>query len=75
MNPSAANMILNTIVAEAISDICDQLEADKITGKEFNASLQKILQEIIKKHKKVVFNGTIIHLRGMPKPKSAGCPI
>jgi glutamine synthetase len=57
MNPSAANMILNTIVAEAISDICDQLEADKKAGKDFNSSLQKILQEIIKKHKKVVYNG------------------
>jgi glutamine synthetase len=50
-------MVLNTIVAEAISDICDQLEADKKAGKDFNASLQKTLQEIIKKHKKVVYNG------------------
>jgi glutamine synthetase len=57
MNPSAANMILNTIVADAVCDICDQLEADKKAGKDFNASLQKILQEIIKKHKKVVYNG------------------
>jgi glutamine synthetase len=50
-------MILNTIVAEAVSDICDQLEADKKAGKDFNTSLQKVLQEIIKKHKKVVYNG------------------
>jgi glutamine synthetase len=57
MNPSAANMILNTIVAEAVSDICDQLEADKKAGKDFNTSLQKVLQEIIKKHKRVVYNG------------------
>ena len=56
-NPSAANMVLNTIVADAISDICDQLEADKKAGKDFNASLQKVLQEIIKKHKRVLFNG------------------
>lgn len=54
-NPSAANMVLNTIVAEAISDICDQLEAAK--GKDFNKTLQGILQEIIKKHKRVLFNG------------------
>ena len=56
-NPSAANMILNTIVAEAVSNICDQLEADKKAGKDFNSSLQKVLQEIIKKHKRVVYNG------------------
>ena len=35
-NPSAANMILNTIVAQAISEICDQLEADKKAGKDFS---------------------------------------
>jgi len=57
MNPSAANMILNTIVADAVCDICDQLEADKKAGKDFNTSLQKVLQEIIKKHKRVVYNG------------------
>ncbi len=56
-NPSAANMVLNTIVAEALSDICDQLEAAKKSGKDFNASLQKILQDIVKKHKRVLFNG------------------
>ena len=56
-NPSAANMVLNTIVADAMSDICDQMEADKKAGKEFNASLQAILQGIIKKHKRVLFNG------------------
>ena len=56
-NPSASNMVLNTIVAEALSDICDQLEADKKAGKNFNESLQKILQAIIKKHKRVLYNG------------------
>jgi glutamine synthetase len=56
-NPSAANMVLNTIVAQAISEICDQLEADKKAGKDFNTSLQKVLQDIIKKHKRVLFNG------------------
>ena len=47
----------NTIVAEALSDICDQLEADKKAGKNFNDSLQKVLQGIVKKHKRVLFNG------------------
>ncbi len=56
-NPSAANMILNTIVAQSLSEIADQLEADKKAGKNFNTSLQAILQSIIKKHKRVLFNG------------------
>jgi len=73
-NPSAANMILNTIVAEAISDICDQLEADKKAGKNFNASLQKILQEIIKKHKRVVFNGDNYTKEWHAEAKKRGLP-
>lgn len=56
-NPSAPNMFLNTIVAEGISDICDLLEADKQEGKDFNVSLQCILQSIVKQHKRVLFNG------------------
>ncbi|MBF0618800.1 MAG: glutamine synthetase III [Candidatus Omnitrophica bacterium] len=57
MNPSAANVVLNTIVAEAIDAMATQLEADVKAKKDFNKSLQSILQEIIKKHKRVIFNG------------------
>ena len=57
MSPSGANIILNTIVAEALDDICNQLEADVKAKKDFNSSLQKILQDIIKKHKRVLYNG------------------
>ena len=74
MNPSAANMVLNTMVAEAISDICDQLEADKKAGKDFNTSLQKVLQEIIKKHKKVVYNGDNYVPEWQTEAKKRGLP-
>jgi glutamine synthetase len=67
-------MILNTIVAEAVSDICDQLEADKKAGKDFNASLQKILQEIIKKHKRVVYNGDNYIPEWQVEAKKRGLP-
>ena len=49
------NTVLNTIIGDAINSICDKLE--KSTAKSFNADLQKILQGIIKKHKRVIFNG------------------
>ena len=74
MNPSAANMILNTIVAEAVSDICDQLEADKKAGKDFNTSLQKVLQEAIKKHKRVVYNGDNYVPQWTVEAKKRGLP-
>jgi glutamine synthetase len=54
---AGANVVLNTIVAEAIDSICTRLEADGKAGKKFNESLQKVLQEIVKKHKRIVFNG------------------
>ena len=73
-NPSASNMVLNTIVAEAISEICDQLEADKKAGKDFNSSLQKTLQETIKKHKKVVFNGDNYTAAWHAEAKKRGLP-
>ncbi|MBF0485798.1 MAG: glutamine synthetase III [Candidatus Omnitrophica bacterium] len=57
MSPAAANVVLNTIVAEAIDEMCTQLEADLKAKKDFNKSLQAILQAIIKKHKRVIFNG------------------
>jgi glutamine synthetase len=73
-NPSAANMILNTIVAEALSDICDQLEADKKAGKNFNESLQKVLQTIIKKHKRVLYNGDGYIEEWQKEAKKRGLP-
>jgi glutamine synthetase len=49
------NVALNTIVAESLDEIASALE--KLPRKEFNAGLQKILQGIIRKHKRVIFNG------------------
>lgn len=50
---AAPNFTLNTIVAEALEEIADRLEK----ASDFNAELQKLLQEIVKKHRRVVFNG------------------
>ena len=52
---AGVNVVLNTIVAESLNQIADRLE--KLSKKEFNDGLQKILQEIIKKHKRIIFNG------------------
>ena len=52
---AGANVILNTIFAEAIDDIAAQLE--KLPKADFNTGLQKVLQKIIKAHKRIIFNG------------------
>ncbi|MGD9874671.1 MAG: glutamine synthetase III [Kiritimatiellia bacterium] len=56
-NPSAANVVLNTIVAESLDEICTKLEKATAGGSDFNAALQSILSDIVKKHKRVLFNG------------------
>ncbi len=56
-SPAGANVVLNTIVAEAFDYISTKIEADVAEGKEFNAALQEVLAEIIKEHKRILFNG------------------
>jgi glutamine synthetase len=48
-------MVINTIVAESFDFISDELE--KVPADNFNDGLQKILQQIIRKHKRIIFNG------------------
>ena len=57
--------VLNTIVAEAVDRIAGELEDAKVAGKAkpgehtaaFHNALQKILQNSLKAHKRVIFNG------------------
>lgn len=68
------NTILNTIVAEAIDRIATKLEK----GGDLNKTLAAVLQEEIKEHKKVLFNGNgysadwhaEAQKRGLPNLKS-----
>ena len=54
-NCAGANVVLNTIVAEAFDEVATKLE--KVGKDKFNSALQKLLQGIIKEHKNVIFNG------------------
>jgi glutamine synthetase len=56
-NCSGPNVILNTIVADSLDEICTKLENDVKAGKDFNASVQEILKDIVKRHKRIIFNG------------------
>lgn len=47
------NTVLNTIVADTLADYADMLEKST----DINASVQEIVKDMIKKHKKVIFNG------------------
>ena len=56
-NCAGANVALNTIVAEALDEICTQIEKDLAKGMDLNGSLQKLLPAIVKEHKRIIFNG------------------
>lgn len=49
-------VVLNTIVAEAIDDLCDSLEK-KMKKKNLETSLKEVLVETLKETHKIVFNG------------------
>jgi len=79
MVPSSAsiagcNFVLNTIVAETLSEIADKLEK----ASDVNVEIQAILTDIVKKHKRVIFNGNgysdewVVEAerRGLPNIKS-----
>jgi glutamine synthetase len=67
---AAPNFTLNTIVAEALEYIADKLEG----AKDFNGELQKLLQEIVQKHKRVVFNGNNYSEEWVKESASRGMP-
>jgi glutamine synthetase len=48
---------INTILAEAIDYIATEIESLIADGTDFNMAVQKVLEEIITVHGKVVFNG------------------
>ncbi len=74
--------VLNTIVAEAVDRIADELEASKVTGKAkpgehtaaFHNALQKILEKSLKAHKRVVFNGNGYEADWMVEAAKRGLP-
>ncbi len=52
---ASPNIVLNTIVAEAFDEIATALEA--VGPEEFQPTLQEVLKGIIKRHKRIIFNG------------------
>ncbi len=74
MSLAGPNVVLNTIMADALDDICAKLEEAQKSKKDFNASLQKILQEVIKKHKRVLYNGDNYTPEWHAEAKKRGLP-
>ena len=54
---AGANMVLNTIVADALDDICTSLELELEKKKPLNKALQEVLSKVIKDHKNILYTG------------------
>jgi len=64
------NVIINTIIADALKQFADKLEGSK----NFSADLEKLLQETAKKHKRIVFNGNNYSDEWVKEAKKRGLP-
>ena len=75
-------MVLNTIVAESVERIAIELEKSGTAGKAkagehtaaFHSALQKILQDILKTHKRVIFNGNGYEANWIEEAAKRGLP-
>lgn len=56
-NCAGTNVVLNTIVANALDEVCSQVEPQVAAGKSLNEALLPVLRKIIKDHKRILFNG------------------
>ncbi|MFZ4395248.1 MAG: glutamine synthetase III [Kiritimatiellia bacterium] len=55
---AGANVVLNTIAAWAMDELCTEIEAKMAeTRKDLNSVLQGVLQGIIRQHKRILFDG------------------
>ncbi|MDO4474487.1 MAG: glutamine synthetase III [Eubacteriales bacterium] len=50
---SAPNVILNTIVAEAFSEACDELEK----AENFDEAVHQLIKKYVKEHQRIIFSG------------------
>ncbi len=55
LNVAGPNTVLNTIVANALTEFADELE--NVPAEKFNETLHDLLVKTIKEHKRVIFNG------------------
>ena len=64
------NTVLNTIVAESLAGIADRLE----NAKDLNKEVMAIVKSIIKKHKRIIFNGNGYSNEWVEEAEKRGLP-
>lgn len=65
------NIVLNTIMADAVSEICERLEKEK----DINSAVRDIIKELSKKHERVIFNGNSYSEEWVKEANRRGLPV
>ena len=70
LNIAGPNTILNTIVANSLTEFADELEK----AEDFNSALHDLLVRNIKEHKRVIFNGNGYGAEWLEEAEKRGLP-
>ena len=72
MSVSDANTVLNSIVADTLEMMNDELE--KTMGDNFEAAVNKLIQKVLKENKKIIFNGNGYSEEWLEEAEKLGLP-
>ncbi len=72
-NIACPNHLLNTIVAGELCEIADVME--KVSPEEFDKKLKELLKQIVRNHKRIIFNGNGYSDEWVEEAKRRGLPI
>ena len=70
LNIAGPNTVLNTIVANSLTEFADELEG----AEDFNAALHDLLVKNIKDHKRIIFNGNGYGAEWLEEAEKRGLP-
>ncbi|GHV46507.1 glutamine synthetase [Clostridia bacterium] len=74
LNITGPNIILNTIVAEELSNFAEKLESRLDGKKDFEKELHALLVETFKAHKRIIFNGNGYDDKWLQEAEKRGLP-
>ena len=72
MSVAGPNTVLNTIVADVLSQFSDELE--QVAPEEFESALKKLLQRELTAHERIIFNGDGYSEEWMKEAERRGLP-
>lgn len=70
LNIAGPNIVLNTIVADALCDFADELEK----APDFKSALNQLLKKTFTEHKKIIFNGNGYDANWVKEAEKRGLP-